>query len=389
MNETAAQGFYRKPRLGRWIFILLCLAGLVVSLDLAWLHYKVHTDPGFHSFCAISDSFNCETVAESRYSVFFGLPIALWGVLGYFLLGALAAASLFSAKHAPLHAALFLFSAGSVVCSLILALVSYCIICSFCLLCTVSYFINLALLAVLTAMTRFRCFPWSQALREAVQNLKRRPLIVVLGALFLGMLAACFPRYWEREESQRSSDGLSFGVTPEKSHWIGAARPILTIVEYSDYLCPHCRRGHMTMRKLVLANPDKVRLVHRHFPLDHECNSLIQKPFHKKACFLAGAAYCAGEQGKFWEMNDLLVNGVKTANSTPADQMIDYAGNLELDLQAFNECLNSERAVNSVKRDIELGLRLGIKGTPAYQVGEKVYLGVLPPEAMAGLAGSN
>jgi protein-disulfide isomerase/uncharacterized membrane protein len=384
-DKVIKEGFYRRSWLSRWIILFLCLAGFLVSLDLAWLHYKVHTDPSFHSFCAISDSFNCETVAESSYSVLLGLPIAVWGMLGYMLMGVFAAAAFFQARREAAHLTLMALAVFSVICSLTLALVSYCVICSFCLLCTISYLINLSLLGSLVATTRFRSFPWKDALKAAIRYPLQRPFILTLAVVGVAVLAALFPRYWEKGGGHRRADSLSFGVTAEGAHWIGAQHAVLTVVEYSDYLCPHCRRGHLTMRNLTLSHPGKMRLIHRHFPLDQECNRLILRPFHKGACLLSRAAYCAGQQRKFWEMNDRLVQGQTAANLRLNDLVTGFAGELGMDLQAFNECLKSEQAVNAVKDDIESGLVLGISGTPSFVVGDKVYLGVLPPEVMSQL----
>ena len=59
-------------------FVLLCLLGLGVSIELSRIHVFVHTDPSYHSVCAMSEGVNCETVAASPYSVFAGLPVAVW-----------------------------------------------------------------------------------------------------------------------------------------------------------------------------------------------------------------------------------------------------------------------------------------------------------------------
>jgi len=60
--------------------LALCLAGLAVSLYLAISHYRIHTETGYQSFCALSKAINCDTVSESPYSVWWGLPLA-FGVL--------------------------------------------------------------------------------------------------------------------------------------------------------------------------------------------------------------------------------------------------------------------------------------------------------------------
>ena len=376
---------YRSPRVSLYAVLALCSVGLLASIHLAWLHYRVHTDPGFHSFCAINDSFNCETVAESSYAVFLGLPVAVWGILGYLLMGLLAVLSRFSARREAAHAGLIMLSCSAVVCSLALAVVSYCVICSFCLFCTVIYVINAALVAVLLGMTRLRIFPWREAFRECARALWSYRLTILLCFLCVSAAAVCFPKYWEKSGKERRGDGLWSGITDEGAHWIGAEQPLLTVTEYSDYLCPHCRRGHLMLRELLSAHPGRVKLIHKHFPLDRACNPLVKRPFHEGACRLAAAAYCAGEQGNFWEMNDRL-GRTPAATSVPSDEvLLGLAVDLGLNRLKFDECVRSDRAAAAVRADIASGLSLGISGTPSLVVDGQVYVGVLPKEVTARL----
>ena len=63
--------------------LALVLCGLVVSGYLAYSHYLNYTDIGYQSFCAISNAINCDTVSQSAYSVFVGMPVPVWGIVGY------------------------------------------------------------------------------------------------------------------------------------------------------------------------------------------------------------------------------------------------------------------------------------------------------------------
>nr|CBX30216.1 hypothetical protein N47_D30250 [uncultured Desulfobacterium sp.] len=71
----------------------LLFAGLADSIYLSVHHYLVYTDIGYESFCAISKAINCDTVSQSPYSIFLGVPVAIWGVAGYF----------FACCFCPLH----------------------------------------------------------------------------------------------------------------------------------------------------------------------------------------------------------------------------------------------------------------------------------------------
>jgi len=365
--------------------LLTAAIGLAVSLDLVWLHYKVHTDSSYRSFCAMSDAFNCETVAESRYAVFLGLPVAVWGALGYALLAVILAAMLRRGRSPLKVTAGLALSAASVLISAVLAVISYCVICSFCLLCSLTYAVNLALLAFFVRET-FALRPKLAAARaELLQLVKKSWPVFAACVLLVIALMIAYPKYWQHKIAPESS--LRQGVTADGSHWLGAAEPGLTIIEYSDYRCPHCQRGHAAMRELLALNPDKLRVVHRHFPLDNACNSLLDAPFHVGACLLAEAAQCAGAQGRFWEMNDLLYQADQLSGASWEERVRAAARTLGLDPERFRQCLDSKEGSGAVKRDIAEGLKLGISGTPAFLVDGRVYSGKVPDQVLtrAGL----
>jgi protein-disulfide isomerase len=173
--------------------------------------------------------------------------------------------------------------------------------------------------------------------------------------------------------------GLAIGVTPEGHAWIGALKPVLTITEFSDYQCPYCKRGHEEMRKLIKANPDKIRLVHRHFPLDNSCNSQLQRPFHPFSCTYARFAYCAQKANRFWEANDLLyTKGRRRDLFAPWE----LAAALKIRKSNLLACEKSPEAAAAVKSDLEAGQALKIRGTPTFVIGDRTYPGFIPPEIL-------
>ena len=369
-------------KLPKFVIIFLSIvwaAGILVALYLTWLHYKVHSDPTFHSFCAMSDQFNCETVAESRYSVFLGLPVAVWGMFGYAVMFALTAAGVGVLKQRAAFSALLAASFLSVLASAALAVLSYCVICSFCVMCTVSYAINLLGFTTLVWQAIRVRLPLKEAIRElftaAVNRWK-----ALLGMILVLLLADFFyPNYWAGEH-KAGAKRQQEGITEDGRYWIGAAAPSLVIEEYSDYICPHCRRAHDFQRRLLMENHDKVRLIHRHFPLDNACNPLVKSPFHPGACILAAAANCAGKQGKFWEMNDLLYKSELLAGSSWEAKAEDAARKAGLDAEAFRRCLASAEVQAEVRADIENGLQLKLRGTPSFVIDGEIHVGVIDPQ---------
>ncbi len=132
----------------------------------------------------------------------------------------------------------------------------------------------------------------------------------------------------------------------------------VTIVEFSDYQCPYCARVQPTLKQVLAAYPDDVKLVFKDFPLS----------FHKQAKNAAKAARAAGEQGKYWEMHDLLF---KDFNKLTDDSYKQYAAQLKLDEAKFLADFNSSKYDALIEQDINLGRSAGVSGTPTLFVNGK------------------
>ena len=128
------------------------------------------------------------------------------------------------------------------------------------------------------------------------------------------------------------------------------AAPV-TIVEFSDFQCPYCSRLQPTLKEVLKAYPDDVRLVYKDFPLS----------FHKQAKNAARAAHAAGEQGKYWEMHDLIF---EKYNKLTEEMFTEFAEKLELDITKFKADFKSARYDKQIEQDINLGRRVGVSGTP-------------------------
>ena len=368
-------------RKGRWwAMLILSLAGLLISLALARIHFKVHTEAGFHSFCGRGSTFNCDDVARSPYSILLGVPTAIWGIFGYCLAAAVALWGLRSRRAALTAACGLLLFSGFVAISVSLGAISAFRLRALCVLCATTYAINLLLFVLALVQTAAIGFsevaaaPWP-FVREGPG--KTLLILILLGAMALG-LVALVPPYWRRGASPRgfrpALEGLARGEAQGGGHFIGAQKPILTITEFSDYECPHCRLAHAQLRAIVAQFPDRVRLIHRHFPLDQACNRSIERPFHQTACRAALIAECAGRAGRFWEANDTLF---AESNSLDTLSTRAIAADLEIDRARLDRCMEGEGLV-AVKNDIEVGIALKLEGTPAFLVDGQVYMGNLP-----------
>src|SRR5262245_9620297 len=131
----------------------------------------------------------------------------------------------------------------------------------------------------------------------------------------------------------------------------------VTLVEFSDYQCPFCQQFFVTTfpgLKKDYIDTGKVRYVFRDYPLDQ---------IHPQARKAAEAAHCAGDQGKYWEMHDLLF---KNQRALTGPQLAEHARTVGLEPNAFGGCLSSGKYADRVSKGLEDGLAAGVQGTPSF-----------------------
>ena len=152
---------------------------------------------------------------------------------------------------------------------------------------------------------------------------------------------------------------LDDGVSPAK----GPNKPVVTIVEFSDFECPYCKAVQRSLKQVLESYPAAVRLVFKHLPLEGHRNSLPA----------ARAAFCAAEQDRFWQFHDALFAAQELAPAV----FIQVASELGLGLPKFQDCLNSERSRTAVVKDLEAARLFGVESTPSFIVNRKLIQGAL------------
>ncbi len=370
-----------------WTIAVIALGGVADSLYLAISHYRVYMDIGYSSFCAISRSLNCDTVSQSLYAILWWLPVPVWGVVGYlFFLLLLSLAWGKAAQRIRVWPLLFLVALAFSLYSVYLALISTFYIHSYCIMCVVNYGINFMLLYFAWLIRkRFQGPGLIDGIKQDVRFFwteKKRSIPLASGlAVFLAVVIVFYPRYWKAPPPLVSSH-IPTGVTAEGHPWIGAINPEIVITEFTDYQCFQCNKVHYYLRRIIAQKPDKLRLVHRHFPMDHRMNPLVKKPYHMRAGPLALLAIFAAEKDRFWQMNDYLF---VVARGAAAIHMEDVARTVGLEAEALKQALVDPQIRKKLSKDITEGIQMGIEGTPGFIIDGQVYQATLPPEIIKKL----
>ncbi len=146
----------------------------------------------------------------------------------------------------------------------------------------------------------------------------------------------------------------------------GGEQAPVTIIEFSDYECPYCKRAEEVVQKVRQTYGDKVRIVYRHYPLD----------FHANARPAAEASACANAQGKFWEFHDK----IWTLSELSEPKLKGIAGELGLDQAKFDECLAKKQFKADIDKDMADASAVGVTGTPAFFINGRMLSGAQPFE---------
>jgi protein-disulfide isomerase len=149
---------------------------------------------------------------------------------------------------------------------------------------------------------------------------------------------------------------------------LGPENAPITIVEFSDYQCPFCRRWHeQVYEPLLAAYPGKIRMVYRHLPLTS---------IHPDAQPAAEAAMCAGEQDAYWPFHNKLFS----SDSLSTQTFVQYAQELSLNVEQFQACMTERKYQKAVEADSEFAVNLGVRSTPTFFINGLAVVGAQPLE---------
>lgn len=147
---------------------------------------------------------------------------------------------------------------------------------------------------------------------------------------------------------------------------LGNPEADIVIVEFADFECPYCQQSAPIIRKLLANYENEIYFIYRDFPITE---------LHPNAFTAALAGQCAGEQGLFWPLHDLMFANQESLNSDFIKKLAVKAG---LDAGTFNTCLDNKKYSQEVLGDFESGVNLGVSGTPTFFVNGYSVSGVVP-----------
>jgi Na+/H+ antiporter NhaA len=164
---------------------------------------------------------------------------------------------------------------------------------------------------------------------------------------------------------------LYIDVDPDRDHIRGPREAPVTVVEYGDFECPYCGQAESVVRELLRDFAD-VRYVWRHLPLND---------VHTNAQLAAEAAEAAADQGKFWEMHDLLLDH---QDALRPDDLVAYALQLGLDVDRFSDALRTHSGAARIAEDVDSADLSGVSGTPTFFIDGQRHYGAYDIATLSG-----
>ena len=372
---------------------VLVLIGVLVTIDLAYIYYQANFNQyALPSFCSVSELVDCDGVARTTESQFFGVPLAYWGLFLYAFITMLLSVDVLKKvsflKFLEVFKNKFHYIASLGLISFTISMILLCVslfgIHKICIMCAVTYCLNLLIgLVAVRGIEGGFVGAIKQSWKDFVDALKPVPYriaftVVMLCAVgFLGWTytTAVFSPALKSHRAIGEFIDAKTNKYAIKGNLLGSkAEDAIVIEVYSDYMCPMCNVFNMMVHKLV-TDFDNIRIEHHSLPLDQKCNQYLRTPFHEGSCDMARFAEAAYKQGKFWEVNSLFFEKKPQGE----EEIIEVLENAHygLDMEQLKKDAQDPEIMAKIQKDIKFAIDLDQMGTPAIVInGGKFEMGI-------------
>ncbi len=357
---------------------------MILGSVVLFIHQQLAASQGaYTSFCDISEGMSCDAVLGSTFANFLGVPVGAWALVAYLGAGALAVYLMRAGEkeRLPVATSLLGLTGAMLGVSLYFFFVSTFVIGVLCPMCLSMDAVNLALFAGSWAL--FRTIARSDRTdfspgrilgAAAVATVLSVVVLTVVqgssgptGPITLEGIKENDPRFYAFYVSQPIVD-----APIDERHRARTEDAPITIVEFSDYQCPYCKRAFLDLSAVLAQEEQDVQIIHRNFPLNADCNPAIESRNHAVACEVAVASECASRQGKGAAFSYLLFTN---QDDLPTADLESFAQQAGLDVATYRACVDSPEALAAVEKDVQDGLDAGVESTPTLFINGRLIKG--------------
>lgn len=358
-----------------FLVILLTLAGFTLSGYLSELFYTTRTGTAsFDPICHLGAFFDCQTVLASPQAEWLGLfPLSSLAAGWFLSLLILESTLLLIPSAFPLgRILLWGYSVLGTLVGLPYLVIMAFQLHTFCLFCLMIDGIHMALV--------WKLFPGWPTLKQSwglkavwVTLIKHVlgvliPVLVLIFFSFRHLFQAPMIPETEKKriaENILASPAASFSL-PKELPSLGPWEAPITIIEQSDYECPHCQRAAKVMKQILKRYPTQVRLIFRNYPVSNHCNPFIEHKGHPFACEAAKLSICAQEWGEFEKTYELLFeHQASFAQKSPLSWVLETS---KIPQSQWQACLEAPQTRFFLEQDIQFGVEQRIPGTPQFWI---------------------
>lgn len=380
-------GTRKNPITALFIILATSVASLGLHAYLALQHFglKYGTAVG-ESLCTINSTFNCDVVAMSPYSELFGIPMAVWGTSFHviFILFIVSAISGLSGQSERLHRFIQLFSIFSLLVAVVMGGISLLFMSTYCLFCIGTYVLSVIGFIAALGLGQLKLSEYKNDV-SLIFSSEKWILIMLLLVPGFGILGHMILKdrfggsrvqflAQESIASWKAATPVAFDL--ENGLSFGKNDASFVIVEFADFLCPHCKFASPTLHGFTQARPD-VRLVFKIYPLDGSCNTEMQKAGDGLRCKLAGLAVCAETLAKKgWTASDWIFEHQERHSVARWTQdLAEVSSLIGSTSETLTACIESPETASKIKAMVQEAATAKIRGTPAIFVNGKLLEG--------------
>jgi protein-disulfide isomerase/uncharacterized membrane protein len=381
MNIKNELPVHKVKSLAQW-FLVVSVIGWAISAYSAWHRQTLLTFGAQGSFCSISKTIDCDSVALSKYAEIFGYSTAGWGMVFYGVISVLILSLFFNLSDGKFELGarkanfLFRLVGLGLIPSLVLAVVSFFVLKKLCIMCVALYVCIIGLFLIIQKMHSLlkpsgdgTWYDNGIIISLGVVGAINFSVTPILSASFLTEMRLSKPILQAIENNFSNAQVRTFQVANAPT--LGPKDAPVTIVEFSDYQCHFCSISSKTLPPLVESFGGKVKLVYKSFPLDSTCNKNTPGGRNTLSCFGAKVGLCLfKEKGDeiFFEYKKAIFGNQKSLNRAFIENT---AVELGLPKERLSTCVEDIAINQDLLAQIEEAVVSGVDGTPAIFINGK------------------
>jgi uncharacterized membrane protein/protein-disulfide isomerase len=382
--------------LSRKLLLAFATLGLGASLISTYVHHGLLTQPGFTSFCDVNTTVSCAQAYLSRYGSFWGIPVAIGGVLFFTLVLLIVGVAGRNASPARENAPAYVFALSTIGLAFVLYLAwaSFFVLKTFCILCAITYVAVIALFIISGGATSFPMKTLPGRARRDIRTLLTSPVALVITLLLAAGTAtviAAFPREGGSQagapvqtfpaltDDERVKVAQWWEMQPQVPLPIPDDGAKVLVVKFNDYQCGACKLTFDIYRPMLTKYQatGQLKYVTKQFPLEPECNPTgAAGGNHFASCEAAAAVIMGRSKGTSDKMEEWLFSHIGPPMLSVAQvrqAARDVGGITDFDAQY-------PRALEEIKTDAGLGVLMKVNQTPTFYInGRKLPQIVTPP----------